>query len=179
MNTNLYNGIVTRLQAKVPELKTIKLFNDQFNHSNSDVNENNDEQAFLYPCCFLEFTEIEYTTATSLLQSFTGILRLHIGFESYKNEELDMFALKQKIYKALQGFQVSDVNIFGKLTRLRETTDTEHNNIYIYIQEYQISGKDADFSTEDEKVEVTPPIAVEITADLDIDNIVLRTGDGL
>jgi hypothetical protein len=179
MNTNLYNGIVTRLQAKVPDLKTIKLFNDQFNHSNSDVNENNDEQAFLYPCCFLEFTDIEYTTATSLLQSYTGTLRLHIGFESYKNEDTDIFTLKQNIFKALQGFQVTTDKIYGKLIRLKETTDTEHNNIYIYIQEYQLSGKDADFSTENDKVEVAPPIAVEINANLDIDNIILRSGDGL
>lgn len=177
MNKDIYDGLVARLTANVLELKTIRLFNNQFNHSNNE--DQRDEQALLYPCCLIEFSEIEYQTQTQLIQSYTGIVRLHIGFESYKLEDTDILALKQKVYKNVHGFQVSTLKTFGKFLRLRETMDTDHDNIMVYIQEYQLSGKDTDFSSADTNVIVSPPIELEITGDLDIDNAVIRTGDGL
>ena len=177
MNKELYLGIKAQLEATVPELKTIRLFNNQFAHSNNETGK--DEQAFLYPCCFIEFMSIDFTTSTTLLQSFTGIIRLHIGFESYNLEDLDVLTLKQKIYTKLSGFQVSSIKTFGKMIRLHEETDTDHDNIYIYIQDYQMSGKDCEFSSRDTNVEVAPPIALELPTVLDIDNVVIRTGDGL
>lgn len=175
MNKDIYNGLVARLLANVPELKTVRLFNNQFNHSNNEDQRN--EQAFLYPCALIEFSEIEYQTQTQLIQSYTGVVRLHIGFESYKLEDTDVLALKQNIYKNIHGFQVSTVKTFGKFLRLRETMDTDHDNIMVYIQDYQLSGKDTDFV--DTSSTVVPPIELEITRDLDIDNSVIRTGDGL
>jgi hypothetical protein len=177
MNIDLYNGIVARLTAKVPELKTIKLFNNQFAHSNND--EPRDEQAFLYPCAFIEFAEVNYVDQKQRVQDYTATLRVHIGFESYKYEDVDVFTLKQKVVKYLHEYQVSSPQIFGKILRRLETTDTEHNNIYVYVVEFGISGRDCDLVIDEDFATVDPPIELELTTNLDIDNDVIRTGNGL
>jgi hypothetical protein len=178
MNAELYDGIRARILAQVPEITHVRLYNNQFDRSNNDETERNDEQAFPYPCAFIEFDEIEFTTATGLLQSFSGIMRIYLGFESYKFEDTYILDLKQKLYKALQGYQVTTTKVYGRTMRRSERQDVDHNNVYVYIQEYAISGKDSSYSTEDSKVVKDPPTALELTATLDIDNEIIRTGDG-
>ena len=178
MNTELYEGIKARITAEVTAIKHIALYNNQFDRSNNDDMAKNDERPFLYPCVFIEFLDIVYVVNTGLLQDFTGICRLYIGFKSYKFEDLDIFTIKQNLFKKLQGYQPSTSKTLGKLIRVAETMDNNHNNVLVYIQDYKFSGRDADFSTNDALVVKEPPTTLEITATLDIDNNVIRTGDG-
>ena len=81
MNTELYLDIKARILDQVTDLKDVRLFNNQFLRSNNDTTDNNTEQAFLYPCCFIEFTDIEYKQQLQNIQEFLGTMRLYIGFE--------------------------------------------------------------------------------------------------
>jgi len=179
MKTEFYNGIRNKILAAVPSITHVRLYNNQFEHSNKDETTGNDEQAFPYPCIFIEFADIAFTQLTKGLQDFTGTVRIYIGFESYKFEDTDVLDLKQTVFAALQGFQVSPTSkSYGRLLRSIETTDTDHNNIYIYIQEYIFSGRDCDADANSGDQFTTPPTTLELNTDLDIDNIIIRTGDG-
>jgi len=173
MNVDIYTGIKNKL-VEITDLKTVALFNNQFERSNNNSPEQNDEQAFLYPCAFIEFSDILYTDMQKWAQQFTATLRIHLGFESYKNEDLDVLTLKQSIYQKLQGFQPSDST--GMLMRRSEEPNYDHNNIQVYIITFAFSGKDWDvlrgYPTQ------TATATPEINATLDIDNQVIRTGDG-
>lgn len=168
MNGDFYSSIKAQLTAEVPELKTIRLFNDQFNHSNDQ----RDEAPFLYPCVFIQFIDIQTADLTQNVQQANFTTRIHFGFENYEDEDVTMFALKAKIYKALQHF---GANFFGPMVRVSEEQDHEHNNIYIYLIDFQTSGKDYDACVEKPEATIT---TLTVNADLDIDNDIIRTGDG-
>jgi hypothetical protein len=172
MNTAVYTAIKSRILT-VDGVKECRLFNNQFERSNNDTTQQNNEQAFLHPVVFIEFDNIEYGELASLVQEYTATVRIYIGFESYMLEDTDVFTLKQNIFVSLHGFQPDQAS---KLVRLNESTDTDHNNIYIYKQEYSLSGKDDSGATTKDAVTVTADL--ELVADLDIDNIVIRTGNG-
>ena len=88
----------------------------------------------------------------------------------------DVFTLKQNLYKALSGYSPTGSNKnYNKLVRLAESTDTDHNNIYIYIQEYQFGGKDVDIESNLVPASVT---ILDVIANLDIDSMTIRTGNG-
>ena len=170
---NIYLGIKARLESQVAELQTIRLFNNQFERSN---NENGDEQAFAYPCCFIEFfNDAPMISQGAGAKRLDVEVRLHIGFESYELEDLDIFNLVEKIQIALDGYSTTS---FTPLTYLAQRNDYNHNNIYIYQLEYACIYEDDSSYIKNNTVTSNAPHTLNLTVDLDIDNDIIRTGDG-
>lgn len=133
----LYNGLRATIEA-MNVYKYVRLYNSQFEHQQANAN---DQNAFLFPCCLIQ---LKPATADDLLlnnQKYGMTVTLHIGFESYKDEDADFLQLKQDTYKAVQGKQYG---YFTKLLRRDERPNYDHPNALIYEQDYYCEGKDFD-----------------------------------
>jgi len=173
---NIYLGIKSRLETDVTQLQTVRLFNNQFERSNNDNSDLNDEQAFAYPCCFIEFiNDAPMISQGAGAKRLEVEVRLHIGFESYELEDLDIFDLVESIQVALDGYSTI---YFSPLTYLAQRTDYNHNNIYIYQLEYSCIYEDSSSYIKNNTITKNAPHTLSVTIDLDIDNDIIRTGDG-
>ena len=159
----LYTELRTQLET-IPELKWVRLWNNQFEREET-------ENPFLFPCCFIEFKPSTYSDLTNGVQQYDMIVTLHLGFESYKDEDIDVLDLKQKIYKKVQRFQSS---YFAMLSRVEERQNFDHDNIQDYEIDFRTSGKDFEADTR----AITPATITTLTLpkDLKIDNNIVRTG---
>ena len=77
----LYTEIKTELEA-ITGIKYVRLWNNQFEREN--VNE-----AFRYPCCLIEFEPTECRDLLNGVQQYDFVVCIHLGFESYKTEDID------------------------------------------------------------------------------------------
>lgn len=169
---NIYLGIKSRLESEVTSLQTIRLFNDQFNKSNTEAI----EQAFAYPCCFIEFiNDAPMVSQGAGAKRLEVEVRLHIGFESYELEDITIFDLVESIQIALDGYSTTS---FTPLTYLAQRMDYNHNNVYIYQLEYTCIYEDDSSYIKNNTITKNAPHDLNVNIDLDIDNDIIRTGDG-
>jgi hypothetical protein len=89
----------------VPVFKTVRMWNNQFLHSNEKYEREEDrksktntsrfgyrnEKAFPYPACFVEFMVQEVQNRSMGIVDYDLIVRFRFGIESYKFERLDSF----------------------------------------------------------------------------------------
>lgn len=126
------------------------------------------EIPFQYPAIFIEFLPTNYMEHSSqTYQSVELMVRLHLCFQSKKNEDLDIFTFAQEVYTKMQ---LKQYGYFGVLKRRYEEQDFDHTNIQDFIQDYAVGqgkdfGADARPTTEAtiENIIITP----EITNDLE------------
>jgi hypothetical protein len=131
MQLALYTALKTRLEA-ITQLKYVALWNNQFEKEDVNV-------SFNYPCAFVEFTDINYIDDLNMRQRCNMMVNIHIGFESYKTEDTDIFTLKQTINAALHGKSLADQT---RMLRRSEVQNFDHTNIQEYIIGYEVSGLD-------------------------------------
>lgn len=138
----LYNGIKTALTGlsytkadnSTEYLKTIALWRNQIQRESEEI-------SFLYPAVFIEFLPTNYMEGSSQAhQSVNMTVRLHICFETYKTEDLDILNLTQEVYSAIQ---LKQWGYWGKMKRRNEEQDFDHSNVQDFIQDYDCGqGKD-------------------------------------
>lgn len=92
-----------------------------------------EENPTQYPAIFVEFLPSNYTDLSKGLQSYDLTVRLHICFESYKDEDLDILTLADAVFAAVQYKQYGSS---GKMKRRNEEQNFDHTNIQDYIQDY-------------------------------------------
>jgi hypothetical protein len=156
---NLYIAIKAEIEAKLPEIKTVRLFNNQFENENV-------ENPFLYPCCFLQFTPLEFKDYANGVQQFNMNVTTHLGFESFKDEDTDILRLKQDLYNVVQRFRNTE---FSRLLRVAERPNYNHSNIQVYETDYLTSGKDFTKDTRPSKlVTITGNVTTTIVAPTDL-----------
>lgn len=108
-------------------VKHCALFNNQFDNMS-------EENPFLFPCVFVEFSQLQYVTKSEGYQEADAVIRLHVGFESYKTEELEVLDLLDDLHEDLQGFHINDE--FTPLDRNFEGQDTNHDNVIVWQMDY-------------------------------------------
>lgn len=166
---NLYNDIKTAIQTDVPEIKTVRLFNNQYTNENV-------ESSLPWSNVLIEFQTIEWNSKPGGLQSGTITVNLHIGFKSLKDEDVDFFTITQKVFLALDGLAKME---YSPLKRISEIQDTDHDGFFVWQQTYRIDELlDCDNYVHKDKIQTINPITTEVTIDLDVDNKVIRTGNG-
>ena len=135
MQKQLFIALKTLLES-ITNIKYVALWNNQFERENENV-------SFNYPCVFIEFTDIVYTDLLKGIQQVDMNVNLHLGFESYLTEDLDILTLKQTIYSYVNRFESSDSSgTSSRLLRRSETQNFDHDNIQEYILTFACSGKD-------------------------------------
>lgn len=153
MEKDLYIALKQEIQKKLPKIKTVALFNNQFEHENEEI-------AFLYPCVFIQFSPVGFKDLSMGVQQVEMTLTTHLGFESYKNEDTDVLELKQELYKVVHRFQ----NGYGSmLTRIAERGNYDHNNVQVYETDYKVTINDFTADTRATKtISATPVVTAEV-----------------
>jgi hypothetical protein len=124
---DLYDNIKARITELVPEIKTVRLFNNQFEKEKT-------ENAFDYPCLFVEFMSLPWETKSKGLQEAAAVIRLHLGFESLETEEREIFSLAEKVHQNIQKHSAAD--LFTNLTRINEMPDGDHDAVIVWLIDY-------------------------------------------
>lgn len=164
MQLELYNALKAQIET-LTSLKKVGLWNNQFEREDINV-------AFGYPCCWIEFADIQYSDYLKGEQQVSMNVNLHLGFESYKTEDTAILTLKQQLHAKVQCLSVG--SYWTKMLRRSEVQNFDHPNIQEYIITYAVSGKDYTTVT-------LPATQVQVDTlitnnDPVIDNPVVRTG---
>jgi hypothetical protein len=134
----LYNGIKADLltvnylksNGTYEYVKTVALWRNQIEKENVEI-------PFLYPAVFIEFLSSNYMESSSkTYQELTLTVRLHICYESYLTEDLDLLNLTQEVYSKMQ---LKQYGFFGVMKRRNEEQDFDHNNVQDFKQDYEVS----------------------------------------
>jgi len=163
MQLAIYNYLKARIET-LATLKYVALWNNQFERENENV-------AFNYPCCFIEFADSTYVDDLNLRQRGTLMINIHLGFESYKTEDTTILQLKQDLNELIHGWSTPNNT---KFLRRSETQNFDHTNIQDYIISYQVTGLDltsVDLPTTDATINT-----LVLNVDPIIDNNIIRTG---
>lgn len=129
----LYTELRTQLES-ISGIKYVRLWNNQFEHEN-------DNEAFQYPCAFIEFEPTECKNLLSGVQQYDFIVCIHLGFESYKTEDIDILDIKQEVFSKLHRFN-STSKMFSLLLRDSDTQNFDHPNVQNYEIRFKVTGKD-------------------------------------
>lgn len=159
----LFNDIKARLQTKVPELKFIQMYNNQFLQI-----EDGTVYAFPFPCVFIEFVnENEIKQLGGGYQIYDPLtIRVHIGQDYYDatdgtfEQNLAIFDLRTKVFRALQKFEPTGAVQF---IRYSESQDYQHTNVYHYIQDYKTNYIEQAMKEPVDGIETTPPTDLDLT----------------
>ena len=170
----LYTKLRTRIETECPSIKWVRLFNNQFDKSNADEG---NEQAFPYPCVFIEFpSDNPMTSSGSGAKRLQVLVRVHIGFISYKLEDTTIFDVAEEVQIALEGYTTDGIT---PLTYLGQNMDYDHDNVYIYSFDFETQWSDETKWEKKDAITIAEnTLSLTLNTDLDIDDIVIRTGDG-
>ena len=128
----IFNELKAQLTA-IAGIKHVALWNNQLEHEN-------EENPFLYPCLFIEFTNENFVDLASGVQQFDSLITLHLGFESYKDEDTSILTLKDLVYSTVHTTQNNTES--SKLLRVGEVQNFDHPNVQLYEIQFKTTIKD-------------------------------------
>ena len=131
MQLAIYNQLKARIST-LQSLKYVALWNNQYERENENV-------AFGYPNCFIEFPAADYIENLQGQQQGTMTIALHLGFESYKTEDTDILQLKQDLNQLIHGWSTP---YNSRFLRRSEVQSADHTNIQEFIITYTMQGFD-------------------------------------
>jgi len=134
----LRDYIINEIKTRVPDLKTVRSWNNQFDRSNNENEDNNDEQAFDYPACFVELSTEEVKNVALGIKYVSLIVRLHLGFEGYSKERPQDYTILDTIDASITGMRggEGDTVQFSSLVESDTFLDTDFDNVNNPILEY-------------------------------------------
>lgn len=156
----------------------VKLWNNQL-----DAMEAQEEMQINFPAVYVSFQEIFYENLSGKNQRGNLRMIIKMAFEFY-NEDINdestnllFFDRKQEVFQLLQNQDGGGT--FEPLNRIEEVTDEDHPSYFVFDQIYQTRFKDNCADVErDYDQETTTDLEVIIEGNLDIDNDIIRTGNG-
>jgi hypothetical protein len=167
MFKEFFQVIRTRLQTEIPTIKTIDVFNNQFE------NEPN-EKPFRFPAVFFEFVNLPYRSEVNGIQKIDVEFTLHVATSELR-QSFDLWDLCEQIGTSLHNYSGDN---FSDITQRNAIPDNDHDRINIWRLTFGCTITD-DTKFKPGKQTVVSGISLNITRDLDIDNVVIKTGDGL
>lgn len=131
MTREFIQEIFDRITAELPEILAFGLFNDNFEKQNDGV-----KSGLKFPALFVSFPEgCTYLNNVSGVQrSEDFIVRFHIGTKHSNDDDiLDVFDLKEKIYRTFHKWQPVNASTFS---RISEIPDELRGNFYVFEQDF-------------------------------------------
>ena len=164
MINQFYEALLAQLQTKVPGIKFIDFWNNQFDMLNTE-----DEIPFNFPAVFIEIDPIEWQTLADSSQQSPAVIIMHLGVETLQetsNQELlatraagmNHLPLVQDISKALHGFSGTN---FGTITRIGTTFDQNYGSVKEILIPFKCLLTDNSLSI-NFNVIPKPPVVVEV-----------------
>ncbi len=125
--------------------KTIRMWNNQFLHSNgidSDKTRKTgykDEKAFPYPACFVEFIVEEVNNYSMGIKDYVLTVRFRFGRESYKFERLETFDFCDVFDNQIQLIDPTTASglTFTSFQEVKTEFDEDHNNVEVPYIDYR------------------------------------------
>lgn len=134
---DLYLELRAQIEAET-SVSHVRLWNNQI-----ELSEKGEQIPFQLPAVFIDFPQIEWAQLGKGTQNSVLSIRFYIVFESFhtaeNEEDLAVFDLREEVYLALQDFKP---NYCSKLTRVREQTDINHTNLYVWTMDYTATYQD-------------------------------------
>lgn len=136
--------IITRLsEGGVPVFKTVRMWNNQFLHSNQKYENEADrkaktyssgyrnEKAFPYPACFVEFIVQESDNRAMGIVDYVLTVRFRFGIESYKFERLESFDFCDAFRAEIQLMAPTEASglTFTTFQEIQTEFDEDFNNV--------------------------------------------------
>lgn len=180
---DIFNDIVTELE-KITEIETIELWNSQLENES-------DEIPFNFPAVFIEFALIPWTTTNQLpptigtqgdiqgeQKGVDSLITIHIAFSQLEDETVSFPIISPVIDKVYFAIQKLSGDFYSALLRVEERQDTDHDRVIDWQMDFlttlfQCGEKDASLTKID-----AGTVDLTLDAELDVDNPVIRTGDG-
>lgn len=166
MNKLIFTDLKSRIET-LSQIKTVGLFNNQF------ANENQ-EKPFQYPAVFIEFSDISFESENQGIKKIKLETTLHVGIRQLV-EDLELFDIVQAVSGVVEGFTPDYATPYVKV---REVHDVDHDNVLVWDIVFVSTVIDENSSRFNDLV-ITTPTMIEINKSLDIDNDIIRTGDGV
>lgn len=163
MQLAIYNQLKARIST-LQALKYVALWNNQYERENENV-------AFGYPNCFIEFPAADYIENLQGQQQGTMTIALHLGFESYKTEDTDILQLKQDLNQLIHGWSTP---YNSKFLRRSEVQSNDHTNIQEFIITYTMQG--FDYSSSSQPTTLADVNTLITNNSPQLDNAIIRTG---
>lgn len=161
----LFNELKAVISAKLPEIKHVARWNNQLKHEKEEI-------PFNYPAIFIEFNDYVYRELSGGQDEFDMTVRIRLAFETYKQDDIEVFTMNKKIRKTFRKFDGTGFVPFISLTK---EADWDHDNRELFINDFRTGG--VEFPGEDSFIEIpADTVDLEINEDLKIDNTVIRTG---
>jgi hypothetical protein len=165
---NIFNDIKTAVEA-VSGIQTVRLYNSQFENESEEL-------AFNYPAVFIEIAEIEYENKTRSLQDANYTFVLHCGFVSYDTEDTTVLTTIDNIHKAVHGLDGQD---YTPLILVRAEHDSDHANVIIERLTFECREHIEIANDTNGYTAIGSAPSLNLSTDLDIDDEVIRSGDGV
>ena len=128
----IFSAIKTTLLNKT-KINSVKLFNSQFSNLG-------DEDVISFPSVLVEFSLIDYISELEGFQKGDFNVRLHVGFQTLKTDDLSILDLLETINFEVSGI-VFEVDISG-FSRLSERQDVDHDNLIVWTLDFKVSAID-------------------------------------
>jgi hypothetical protein len=168
MNKSLFTDIKTRIETQCPnDIFHVDLWNNQLNKEST-------EKAFNYPAAFIDFSSLIYRSESAGVQKLDYEITIHCAFAQL-DDSLLILDTVQKVVRSLHGWApASSTN----LSRTEENPDTDHDNVIDWQIVFKGTVSDCSTANAHKLKIIETPTTLEITSELDVDNPVIRSGDG-
>jgi hypothetical protein len=131
---DLFQALRDQLEQNVPQIKgKIFLWNNQFEHMNGVGEKGRNESATAYPVVYIELNEFEYKQLMMGVTEYKYKCILHIGYKALEKQDLKMYDFLETVYYWTEYFQAGGS---GKLTKISERYDTNHDNAILTTAVY-------------------------------------------
>jgi len=174
-----FNYIKERINDRVPELKTVRMWNNQFMYSRGEKyvlgSKNNKdyrtEKAFPYPACFIEFQPISYMNRAMGIKDILLVVRFRFGLENYKFEKLEHLDFYDIFTEAIQLMSATEESglTFTTFQKIGTEFDYDKDNVDETYTEYRTLFRSTAGYTLKDYLVVTPTVDIPVS---DTDTIV-------
>jgi len=165
----LFEYIQTRINTYVPAIRTVRMWNNQFQHSNADVADKRgggykDEKAFRYPACFVEFIVESVNNLPLGVKDSILTVRMRFGIEAYKFTRLETFDFVDDFDAAIQNMAPTDASnlTFTTFQEIQTEWDEDHNNVEVPYRDYRTRYRYVKASNTIEVSGVSPVVTVDL-----------------
>lgn len=127
----LFNYIKARINTDIPTVKTVRMWNNQLDHSNGEKTEGRNEKAFAYPAIFVEFIVNQVDNRAMGIKDYVLTVRFRYARTDQKFERLDMFDLLDQFdsFIQLMAPTVPSGLTFTTFQEEKTNFDTDFNNV--------------------------------------------------
>lgn len=130
LKTDLLTVSYTKEDSTTDNIKFVSIY--------KNVDERKDNPN-LMPAVLIEFMPHDFRELTNAVQDYDLQVRLHVEFESYKDEDIDVLNCVEAVYVKVAHKQYAG---FSKMIRISEETDNEMTNKQVYKMIFKTHAKD-------------------------------------